>query len=62
MVKITAYKLERIIQPMRALEFITGQVVYNLAYNQILQTEETHNDNQSTVQMKKWGHVFFISC
>ena len=43
---------------MRALEFITGQV----AYNQILQTEETHNDNQSTVQMKKWGHVFFISC
>jgi hypothetical protein len=33
--------LERIFQPIRALEFITGHVVYNLAYNQILQTKET---------------------
>ena len=28
---------------MRALRFITGHMVYNLAYNQILQTKETSN-------------------
>ena len=27
---------------MTALEFTTGHVVYNLAYNQILQTKETY--------------------
>ena len=33
LVEITAFRLERIFQPMRALEFITGHLVYNLAYN-----------------------------
>ena len=31
--EITAFTLERIFQPMTALEFITGHMVYNLAYN-----------------------------
>jgi hypothetical protein len=30
MVEITAFQQERIFQPMRALEFIIGHVVYNL--------------------------------
>ena len=33
LVEITAFRLERIFQPMRALEFITGHVVYKQAYN-----------------------------
>ena len=37
MVEITAFRVERIFQPMRALEFISGHVVYDPAYNQILQ-------------------------
>ena len=32
LVEITAYRQERIFQPMRALKFITGNIVYNLAY------------------------------
>ena len=32
-VEITAFRLERIFQPMRAFEFITGHMVYNPAYN-----------------------------
>jgi hypothetical protein len=39
--EITAFRLESIFKPMRALEFITGHMVYNTAYNQILQTKET---------------------
>ena len=31
--EIATFRLERIFQPMRALEFITGHVVYNPAYN-----------------------------
>ena len=30
-----------VFQPMRALEFIAGHMVYNPAYNQILQMKET---------------------
>ena len=41
LVEITAFRLERIFQPMRALEFITGHMVYYPAYTQILQTKET---------------------
>ena len=33
LVEITAFRLEIIFQPMRALEFITGHMVYNPAYN-----------------------------
>ena len=32
LVEIAAFRLERIFQPMRALEFITGHVAYNSAY------------------------------
>jgi hypothetical protein len=32
LVEITAFRLEKIFQPMRALQFITGYMVYNLAY------------------------------
>ena len=59
MVEITTFRLERIFQSMSELKFVSGQVVYNLAYNQILQTEETQNDKQSTVQMKKMGTCLF---
>ena len=40
-IEITAFRIERICQSMRALEFITGHVVYNPAYNQILQMKKT---------------------
>ena len=33
LVESTAFRLERIFQPMRALKFIRGHMVYNLAYN-----------------------------
>jgi hypothetical protein len=33
LVEITAFRLGRIFQPMRALEFLTGHVVYNPTYN-----------------------------
>ena len=33
LIEITAFRLERIFQPMTALEFITGHVVHNPAYN-----------------------------
>ena len=39
--EITAFRLERIFEPMTALEFRTGHVVYNQAYNLILQAKET---------------------
>ena len=39
MVEITAFRLERIFQPIGVLESITGHVV---AYNQFLQAKETH--------------------
>ena len=41
MVEITVFRLERIFQPMRALKFITGHMVYNPAYTYMLQTTET---------------------
>ena len=33
LVEITAFRLERIFQPMRALKFITGHMVYDSAHN-----------------------------
>ena len=33
LVEITAFRMERIFQPTRALEFIPGEVVFNPAYN-----------------------------
>ena len=44
------FRLERIFQPMRALKFISGHMVYNLAYNQISQTKETMYNEILTLQ------------
>ena len=33
LVEITAFRMERIFQLMRPLEFLKGHVVYNLAYD-----------------------------
>ena len=41
LVEFKAFRLVRIFQPMRALEFIKGHVFYNPAYNKISQTKET---------------------
>ena len=46
---------------MRALDFITGHVVYNLAYNQILQTIETIDPKKiltepSNIHLNNPGH------
>ena len=39
--EITTFWLERILQTMKALEIIAAHMVYNSAYNPILQTKET---------------------
>ena len=41
LVEITALTLERILQLMRAVKFITGHMAFNPDYNQILQLKAT---------------------
>ena len=50
LVEITVFRLERIFQPLRALKFMTGHMVYSLAYTEILQTTATNN----------CGHTVFL--
>jgi hypothetical protein len=50
LVEITAFRLQRIFQPMRELELITGHMVYNPAYNQILKMKDTINDFQNRIE------------
>ena len=39
------------IKPIGALDFITGHMVYNLAYTNILQTKGTNHTEESSVRL-----------
>ena len=56
LVEITAFRQERIFQPMRALEFITGHGVYNPTCNLILQAkdENLYDQTQSCKNISLW--------
>ena len=47
-------------QPMRGIGFVTGHMVYNPAYNQILQTEETISQENQTKNLNSHTTFFIL--